>query len=168
MRLPSALARRLPRRRWLRALVLAAGAVVVLFALAQAIPYGRAHTNPPVVAEPEWDSPLTRQLAVRACFDCHSNLTQWPWDSNVAPSSWLVQRDVNEGRSILNFSEWNRPQVDVQEIYEVVAGGGMPPWYYKLMHPRARLSAAERQQLLEGLRRTFAVSPPIAGGRRGD
>src|SRR5581483_2821093 len=98
-----------PRRAWRRlGWLLAAGAA--LFLLAQAVPYDRSHTNPPVTAEPRWDSPQTRELAARACFDCHSNLTTWPWYSNVAPISWLVQRDVDGGRSALNFSEWNKPQ----------------------------------------------------------
>ena len=79
---------------------------VAIFLLIQLIPYGRDHTNPAVVAEPAWDLPETRALAVRACFDCHSNETIWPWYSNVAPISWLVQRDVDEGREKLNFSEW--------------------------------------------------------------
>jgi hypothetical protein len=74
----------------------------------QAVPYGRSHGNPPTTAEPRWDSPLTRELAARACFDCHSNLTSWPWYSNIAPVSWLIQRDVDGGRGSLNFSEWNQ------------------------------------------------------------
>jgi hypothetical protein len=57
------------------------------FLLIQLVPYGRAHANPPVVKEPAWDSPTTRALAKRACFDCHSNETVWPWYTNVAPVS---------------------------------------------------------------------------------
>src|SRR5215831_3235209 len=78
--------------------------------LIQLIPFGREHTNPPVTQEPAWDSPGTRELAKRACFDCHSNETVWPWYSRVAPVSWLTQRDVNGGRRHVNFSEWNKPQ----------------------------------------------------------
>jgi mono/diheme cytochrome c family protein len=63
-----------------------------------------------VQAEPAWDSGRTRVLAQQSCFDCHSNLTKWPWDSNIAPFSWLIQRDVDSGRSALNFSEWNNVQ----------------------------------------------------------
>ena len=85
-------------------------ALLMTALVVQVIPYGRDHTNPPVAAEPLWDSPQTRDLAVRACFDCHSNETEWPWYSNVAPISWLVQRDVEEGREELNFSEWDREQ----------------------------------------------------------
>jgi len=64
--------------------------VIALLLLIQLIPYGKNHTNPTVVGQPKWDSQQTRDLAKRACFDCHSNETIWPWYSNVAPISWLV------------------------------------------------------------------------------
>ena len=82
-------------------------ALVLLALLIQLIPYGRDHTNPPVMQEPQWDSPQTRALTKRACFDCHSNETVWPWYSNVAPVSWLIYRDVSKGREHFNFSEWD-------------------------------------------------------------
>ena len=66
------------------------GVIVVVVVGIQLIPYGRNHTNPPVVTEPQWDSPRTRELFTRACADCHSNETVWPWYSNLAPMSWLV------------------------------------------------------------------------------
>ena len=78
--------------------------------LIQLVPYGRDHTNPRVIAEPTWDSAKTRATAVIACFDCHSNETKWPWYSNIAPMSWLVQRDVDEGREHMNLSEWTPGQ----------------------------------------------------------
>jgi Haem-binding domain len=146
------LARPRSRRGWV---VLVLGGAVALFVLAQAVPYGRAHGNPPVRAEPRWDSPATRALAVRACFDCHSNSTTWPWYSNIAPISWLVQRDVNDGRSALDFSDWLRAQDGADDAVEAVRSGSMPPWYYKLMHSNARLSAAERDRLAAGLARTL-------------
>src|SRR4051794_1848701 len=139
-------------------------ALVVLFVLAQAVPYGRRHTNPPVTAEPRWDSPRTRQFAANACFDCHSNLTTWPWYSNVAPVSWLTYRDVVDGRAALDFSEWNKPQDGAGDAVEAVASGSMPPWFYKPMHPKSELSQAERGQLMRGLAATFRRSPPIGGG----
>lgn len=135
--------------------------VVALLALAQVVPYGRAHHNPASVKEPGWDSPQTRTLAAAACFDCHSNLTTWPWYSNIAPGSWLIYQDVVGGRETLNFSEWQRPQdVSAGDLGEVVRGGSMPPWYYKLLHPKSRLSSAERDQLATGLAKTLGVSPP--------
>ncbi len=130
-----------------------------LFVLIQVIPYGHNHTNPPVLQEPNWDSPQTRELVKRACFDCHSNETEWPWYSNVAPISWLVQRDVQEGRSVLNFSEWNRPQKEPYEAIEVVEEGEMPPIQYWLIQSKARLTPAEREALIRGLKATFKQSP---------
>lgn len=130
-------------------------AAVLVFGLIQLIPYGRNHTNPPVVAEPQWDSPQTRALAQRACFDCHSNETVWPWYSNIAPVSWLVQHDTEEGRSKVNFSEWGSARIDVREISEAIQGE-MPPFIYTLQHPTARLSQAEKQQLIDGLTASFA------------
>ena len=79
--------------------------VAGLLLLIQLVPYGRNHTNPPIVKEPDWDQPRTRELAVRACFDCHSNETHWPWYSHVAPVSWLLQWDIDEGRGVVDFSE---------------------------------------------------------------
>lgn len=149
---------------WKRIVGLVVLSLVGVAVLIQFVPYGRDHTNPPVSAEPTWDSPQTRELAERSCFDCHSNLTAWPWYTNVAPVSWLVQRDVDEGRSTLNFSEWDRPQHGADEVSEVLAEGAMPPWDYTLIHPSARLTAEERQHLIDGLRATFQASPPIGGG----
>jgi len=72
-------------------------ATLFVFVAIQAMPYGRASINPPVVNEPMWDSLETRMLTRRACFDCHSNETIWPAYARVAPVSWLVQRDVQQG-----------------------------------------------------------------------
>lgn len=132
--------------RWIGYAVLAALAV---FALIQLVPYGRNHTNPTLDQEPPWDA-QTRALAQRACFDCHSNRTVWPWYSNVAPVSWLVQRDVDEGRDAFDFSEW-RGALPVDELAEQIRGGEMPPWFYVMLHPKAKLSAAEKDALIKGL-----------------
>jgi len=150
---------------WRRALLWAAAGALVLFVLIQAIPYGRNHSNPPVTMEPKWDSPQTRTLAERACFDCHSNQTKWRWYSNVAPVSWLVQRDVDGGRAAFNFSEWNRPQdVGAGDLAEAIRGGSMPPWFYAIVHSNAKLNAAEKDALIRGLDATLAASPPKGGG----
>ncbi|MGZ8566989.1 MAG: heme-binding domain-containing protein [Actinomycetota bacterium] len=149
---------------WRRIVRLVLLGLLVLLVLIQFVPYGRDHSNPPVVAEPQWDNPRTRELAVGSCFDCHSNLTKWPWYTNVAPISWLVQRDVDEGRRVLNFTEWARPQGGLDEIAEVIGEGEMPPAQYTLTHPGAKLDGAERRELIDGLRATFLASPPIAGG----
>jgi hypothetical protein len=111
-----------------------------------------------------WDSPQTRALAQRACFDCHSNVTFWPWYSRVTPSSFLVVSDVEDGRRRLNFSEWDKPQrATIMDVEHDIREGDMPLWYYLPMHPDARLSAAEKSQLIDGLRKTFAADPPIPG-----
>jgi mono/diheme cytochrome c family protein len=130
--------------------VLALALVAIQFA-----PYGRDHLNPPVSAEPAWDSAETRALAKQACFDCHSNETEWPAYARVAPVSWLIQHDVSEGRAALNFSEWQRPQEAAPDAAEEVLEREMPLRVYALMHAHARLSAADRDRLARGLARTL-------------
>jgi Haem-binding domain len=142
-----------PRRK--RILRNTAIAIVVGFGLIQLVPYGRAHDNPPVVSEPPWDRPETRALAVRACFDCHSNETTWPWYSHVAPMSWLVQSHVDDGRRALDFSDWSRTYRRAKKAAHVVTQNEMPLWSYTLMHPAARLSADEQRALADGLAATF-------------
>lgn len=138
---------------WMRRTLFGAGALLLVI---QLVPYGRDHTNPPVTKEPAWDTPRTRELAERACFDCHSNATVWPWYSHVAPASWLVQRDVDEGRRHLNFSEFDRSQRHAPEAAEQVEEGEMPPSQFTIAHPEARLTDAERAELIRGLDATFA------------
>lgn len=128
--------------------------LLALLLLIQFVPYGRAHENPPVREEPKWDSPATRALAQRSCFDCHSNETKWPWYTWVAPMSWLVQRDVHEGREHMNLSEWDREQKHADEAPEMVEEGEMPPWFYLPLHSEAKLSAEEKEQLIRGLKAT--------------
>ena len=134
-------------------LVIGGIAIVAIFLLIQLVPYGRDHNNPLVVQDPNWDSPQTRALAKRACFDCHSNETVWPWYSNIAPVSWLVYRDTVEGREFLNFSEWGsgRSREATEEAPEIVLEGEMPPVQYLPTHPDARLTDAEKQALAAGL-----------------
>lgn len=133
---------------WKRGLIVLSGLVVAI----QLVPYGRDHTNPPVIAEPAWDTPETRDLAVRACFDCHSNETEWRWYSEIAPMSWFIQNEVDEGRSELNFSEWHLSQ-EGDESAETVREGEMPPRPYTLT--RARLSDKELDTLAAGLAATL-------------
>lgn len=135
-------------RIWIRRALLG---VIALFVIAQIIPYGRSHTNPPVVAEPAWDSPATRALAKRACFDCHSNETTWPWYSHIAPTSWFLQSHVDDGRARLNFSEWNKTYRAAAKASREVKSGGMPLSSYLLMHADARLSDTEKVALERGL-----------------
>lgn len=130
-------------------------AALLVFVALQLVPYGRAHENPPVRGEPAWDSSETRALAQRACFDCHSNETQWPWYSNVAPVSWLVQYDVDEGRAKLNFSTWNVTQGEGDEAASALKEGEMPPYAYVAMHGHARLTPQETAQLAQGFAKTL-------------
>ena len=123
--------------------------LAVVFVIIQFIPVDRS--NPPVEAEVP-ASPEVRQVLRRACYDCHSNETVWPWYSRVAPVSWLVARDVHEGREHLNFSTWNRistqDQVEaLHESWEEVAEGEMPLWLYLPPHPEARLTDRDRASL---------------------
>ena len=136
---------------WKRVVLWVVVVGAVLFAAIQFVPYGRDHTNPPVVQEPTWANERTRQLAVGACFDCHSNETKWPWYSHVAPVSWFLMRDVTGGREALNFSEWQNNDQALGAA-ETVEEGSMPTMQYKLMHSTARLSDQERQELAQGLR----------------
>lgn len=139
-----------------RTLLILVGIGLALFLLIQLIPYGRNHTNPPVADEPAWDNPATRGLVKRACFDCHSNETVWPWYSNIAPVSWLVYRDVEEGRNRMNFSEWNSNfHPGTSELAGAIQEGEMPPVQYLLMHPNAKLSAADKQALIDGLQNSI-------------
>lgn len=131
------------------------GGALALLLLIQVVPYGRDQANPPVRREPAWDSQQTRDLATRACYDCHSNQTAWPWYTRVAPVSWLAQYDVQKGRNELNFSEFDRPRQEARESAESVQEGEMPPWYYVLAHPDASLSPSERQALIRGLQATL-------------
>lgn len=130
-------------------------AVVILLAI-QAIPYGKAHSNPPIVKEPLWDSPATRVLVKRVCFDCHSNETVWPAYSKIAPVSWLVQYDVDKGREELNFSNWigTKEGEQAAKIIKQINKGEMPPLQYLPTHPEASLSPAEKESLLKGLAAT--------------
>ena len=143
------------RKWWFRIGFAMFGALLVI----QLVPYGREHANPPVTGEPIWDSPATRALAKQACFDCHSNETQWPAYASVAPVSWLVQHDVDEGRAVLNFSEWARPQEEAKEAAEVVLEGEMPPTAYTMVHAHARLGTTDRDRLAQGLARTLGTAP---------
>ena len=123
--------------------------LLLAFLAIQFVPVSRK--NPPV--ESEIPAPAeVRGILRRACYDCHSNETVWPWYARVAPASWLVAHDVEEGREHMNFSTWNlvpaRKQAALPEkIWEEVEEGEMPLWYYLPAHPAARLSAADRSVL---------------------
>ena len=121
----------------------------VAFILIQFIPMNRI--NPPVEADVS-APPDVGSVLRRACYDCHSSETRWPWYSHVAPVSWVIAHDVHEGRATLNYSTWNRLSPEkqaeaIQESWEEVAEGKMPTWYYLPLHPEARLSANDQSVL---------------------
>jgi hypothetical protein len=139
-------------RRILLWLVLAG---LIGFGLLQLVPYGKDHTNPPTVSEPAWDTPSTRAAAKQHCFQCHSNETEWPWYTNIAPGSWLIYRDVVEARDAFNFSDWENLSGDLGSMIGEIKRGGMPPIQYWIVHPGARLTPEEKQALIEGLTATL-------------
>jgi hypothetical protein len=139
------------RSRLLRAGI---ASVLVILAGIQFVPVDRS--NPPVrldVAAPTAVNSVLR----RACYDCHSNETQWPWYSHVAPISWFVADHVHDGRGDLNFSEWPAFDFELQaeafqDIETQVSKGKMPLRSYQLIHPGARLSDDDRETLLRWTR----------------
>jgi Haem-binding domain len=136
-------------------------ALVVAFGLIQLIP--ATHSNPPEMGNPEAPTAILGLLR-RACYDCHSNQTRWLWYSYVAPASWLVSCHVMEARRRLNFSEWEAYASDpdtashkLNEIAVQVSSTKMVPWYYRAIHPEARLSQAERRELIHWAKTTAAA-----------
>src|SRR5512138_1811313 len=138
--------------------------LVVAFVVAQAIPVSR--TNPPV--EATVDAPPAVLAALkRSCWDCHSNETVWGWHTKLAPMSWLVASDVNEGREELNFSRWNAVDAKrraelAKKIPEEVGEGEMPPFLYTLVHPSAKSTDAEKAAIAAWGRTLGAASSPAA------
>jgi len=119
--------------------------------------------NPPVVTQVQWDSPQTEALFRRSCADCHSNETVWPWYSRIAPVSWLVARDVQEGREKFNLTDLSGMRSQSlsrlpEELAEVVYEGEMPMPIYTIMHPDAKLSKAEQRALVDGLQQTLSLT----------
>jgi mono/diheme cytochrome c family protein len=124
---------------------------ILLLGLIQLIPFGHDHTNPATVSEPQWSSPEARALVKEHCFQCHSNETEWPWYSNIAPGSWLIQFDVIQGRRKFNLSDWNRNPGELNEMVETIQGGEMPPIQYWIFHPNSHLNSQQKQDLINAL-----------------
>ena len=131
-------------------------ATLVVFGLIQLVPYGKDHTNPPVLAEPQWSSPETRDLMVRACFGCHSNQVEYPSYAKIAPISWAIQSHIDSGRSEVNYSEFGVSRGNFDDSIEVIRDGSMPPFYYTMFgrHPEAKLTNEEKAALIAGLAAT--------------
>jgi hypothetical protein len=124
------------------------------------------HSNPAV--QGHLSAPLIVKNALeRSCYDCHSNQTRWPWYSAVAPFSWWISREVEEGRRRLNFSSWSDYTSDpgtedqkLDEVARLIAGRAMPPWYYLAMHPEARLTSGERIAITRWIAGEKSSHPP--------
>jgi heme-binding protein len=102
-------------------------------------------------AEPLRESEAGKVL-VLACGNCHSNQTEWPWYSHVAPVSWWIQSHVRKGREELNFSKWTsysarQRRAKLDSICGLISTGRMPPWSYTMLHPEARLTATEKRSV---------------------
>ena len=124
-------------------------AVALVCALIQLVPMSR--NNPPITQDVAAPAPVAAILR-RACYDCHSNQTRWPWYAHLAPVSWMVTRDVDNGRRHLNFSTWNKyaddPETEIRKLRNIdkaIHNDSMPQWYYLPAHSEARLSEADRQ-----------------------
>jgi mono/diheme cytochrome c family protein len=131
--------------------------LLTIFIVIQFLPMGKNHTNSPVVKEPQWDRPETRATFMRACADCHSNETKWPWYSNIAPVSWAIQDHVDEGREHLNVSEWGMRKYHEDDAVREVEKGGMPLDNYLWLHSEAKLTEQEKTQFIQGLKATFGA-----------
>jgi hypothetical protein len=139
------------------------GGGLVLFGLIQLVPYGWSKTNPPVSAAAPWPNARAEAIARTSCYDCHSNETTWPAYSYVAPMSWLVRHDVDEGREEMNFSEWGRRSAHAAgKGREVIAEGEMPPSKYTLIHRDTKLTASDASVL------SAALDQMSDGSRGGD
>ncbi len=132
------------------------GALALSAVAIQFIPYGKTYTNPPIISEPTWDSPRTKELFNNACANCHSHQTTYPWYSKVAPLSWLIQRDVDEGREHFNVSAWGaQKKNEGEDAAKELREGDMPPWFYLPTHPEAKLTDGEKKELISGFEKTF-------------
>ena len=125
-----------------------------------------ALTNPPVQSDLT-APPEVKSILRRACYDCHSNETRWPWYSHIAPATWVIRDHVLEGRRRLNFSLWGDYAYDpgteaqkLSEIAKLAINDKMPPWYYTMSHPGARLTRMEREAVARWAIQKAGNQPP--------
>ncbi|MCL4396061.1 MAG: heme-binding domain-containing protein [Chloroflexi bacterium] len=145
-------------REAVRAIVAGIGISVVVFAAIQVVPVSR--DNPPAQGTMQWDSPQTEALVSRACTNCHGNATVWPWYSYFAPGSWITFVHVNSARQQWNVADLSkmtaiRKRRLVSTMVDAIRNGVMPPVDYQFLHPEARLSAEEREELIQGLQNSL-------------
>ncbi len=143
------------------ALLMGLGVTIIVIGLIQLVPVTR--DNPPVKTPINWDSEQTKKLVYATCMDCHSNETTWPWYATIAPSSWLTVMHVKDGRQELNLSEMDsmlgfRRQNLAENMAEQIRSGNMPPKDYLILHPDARLTDAQKEELIQGLQKSLSGS----------
>lgn len=138
-----------------------AAAFVIMVVSIQVIPYGQPRTYPEGSGEPDWATPETRELMVRACYACHSNEVDYPAYSRVAPFSWTVQGHINAGRRAVNYSDFAANPAEGDATVKVTEDRSMPPSYYTLfgLNDHARLTDTELEDLIKGLRATPGMTP---------
>jgi hypothetical protein len=136
-------------------------------------PFGRVKGRPspaPLLAGAAAESQVMG-IVSRSCQNCHSEKTEWPLYSYIAPMSWMIEKDVHDARSHMNLSRWrdydpDQRQQILSEIGSLVRNHGMPPQRYLMLHPEARLSGLEVDRLYQWTRserkRLKAESPPAA------
>ena len=131
--------------------------LAAIFIIIQFIPYGKP-SNQPLSGKDLFEvADLPQDVGIifkNACYDCHSQLVKFPWYSHVAPVSWLVARDINEGREHLDLSKWgDLSKKDklkaLDKIGEEVSEENMPMKIYTVMHAEARLTKAERDLVVK-------------------
>jgi len=139
----------------IKRILIALGAVAIAAVGGSLIhPFGAtaaSGANQAIFREAQID-PETLTLIQRACQNCHSQNTEWPWYSHVAPVSWLLAHDVQQARSHMNLSQWPDYSIDdrlrlLSAVGSAVRNHAMPPQRYLLLHPEARLGDEERQQI---------------------
>ena len=135
-------------------LIIAAFVVIQFFDIERDNPEFNQEDDLMTVEKP----PAEVQKILRAtCYDCHSNETQWPWYSYIAPASWFVKQHVTDGRDNINLNFWGEYELEdraymIKEMIEEVEEGEMPLPGYDIMHPDARLTNEQKEVLFKWLR----------------
>lgn len=137
--------------RFRRPVLTVLGVLVGAFLLMQLVPYGWKHSNPPVTSAAVWPDAEAEAIARQSCYDCHSNETEYPAYSYVAPMSWLVRSDIETGRSEMNFSEWDPNDNKADDAIEEIQEGSMPLGKYTQIHRGAKLTDEEKAKLSAAL-----------------
>lgn len=134
--------------------------VLFLLLVSVAIQFIPADISNPGITYDIPTTPRIKTVLKKACYDCHSNETVWPWYSKISPISWFVAGDVNEGRQELNYSEWDRYDGEeklemIRDSWKEIAENKMPPWIYVKMHPESALTIEERAVIYNWASQTY-------------